>query len=272
MSGVDTADASACSQCKSNCRPSNYTAGENGQFISLLCTYGNSTATNGTNLCSACSGSCQSYLARPPAGEYIVGFCSGTTQTDRQCASCRISCPAGQYIAGTPCSGESASDTTYCADCPPKPTGYAAFTRNPCTGSTREPQVWEACQLSCPAGQYVSAECTATSPTQCSACRTSCQSGYYLSGTCDGTTKYDSTQCLPCKDCASGQFRGNLAACNGTTSADTVVCTACRSACPAGQYIFGTCGGKMGFDETSCKECTVCQRDRPGLVVFFSFF
>jgi hypothetical protein len=99
----------------------------------------------------------------------------------------------------------------------------------------------------------VSRECSETTPTECTACKSRCPVGHYLSGSCDGTSKYDTIQCLPCKSCAPGEFRGNLAACNGSTPYDTVQCTACRSNCSSGQYVFGLCSGLMSLDETSCK-------------------
>jgi hypothetical protein len=137
------------------------------------------------------------------------------------------------------------------------------FTLNPCNGSTREPQTWNRCSLSCPAGQFVSRNCSTTESTGCTLCRAECPAGYYLNGTCDGTTTYDSTRCVPCKTCQAGQYRGKLDACNGSTTYDPVLCTACRTGCSNGEYIFGRCSGMQSLDETSCKACTVCQVDRP---------
>ncbi len=138
------------------------------------------------------------------------------------------------------------------------------FTRNPCTGLTAQDQIWEYCELSCMEGEYISTDCSDTTPAECTACRTSCPAGFYMSGSCDGTTKYDSVQCIPCKECAQGEYRHGLDMCDGTTTEDTVECRACSTGCTEGQYAFALCSGKGGFDETSCKECTVCERDFPG--------
>lgn len=254
LSGTQTADASNCTRCNSNCRAANYTAGENGQYISTLCTF--LPGSTSDNACSPCSGRCKPFAATsPPAGEYILGFCTGQTQFDRQCAGCRIACAPGQYIAGPACNGESPFDTTYCAPCTPKPTdGKAYYTPNSCAlGNTRANQTWIQCALSCPAGQYVSKDCTDTAPAECSACKTSCPAGYYMQGECDGTTKSDTIQCVKCRDCASGQYRTNVQACSGSTRVDPVSCAACRTSCAPGQYVFALCTGTMAFDDTSCK-------------------
>ena len=236
-SGTNGLDESNCTKCNSNCEAANFSSGKNGQYISRLCTFVGS-GTGADNLCAQCSGRCQSHVAKPPAGEYIVGFCTGATQFDRQCASCRISCQPGEYIAGPPCSGESPVDTTRCEKCTPKPSGYESYTANPCTGATRSDQEWVGCAATCAAGEYVSRECTLTSPTECSKCKKACAPGYFLNGSCDGTTRYDSVQCVPCRNCQEGQHRVNAAACNGTTTADPVSCTACRASCQPGFYIF----------------------------------
>lgn len=255
---MSLADLSACSQCNQNCKSANYSKGEDGQYILELC----SSTVQKDNTCAKCSGRCLSHLAQPPNGQYIVGFCSGTTQVDRTCADCRISCPAGSYIAGERCTGEAPQDTTWCEPCTLKP-GDLYFTLNPCTGVTTRDQKWEPCRLQCPAGQYVSRDCTQTSPTECSPCKQTCPAGYYMQGFCDGTTKYDTIQCMPCKTCAEGQFRKGLAACNGSTTLDTVACTDCGLGCRAGEYVFGRCTGLSSFDDTVCKGCTVCDRDFP---------
>jgi hypothetical protein len=248
--GSDAVDESACTTCNSNCKAANYSRNEDGQYIQSLC----DSTTNGDNTCAKCSGRCLSFAADPP-GQYIRGFCNGMTQFDRQCASCRISCNPGEYIAGARCSGETDADTTHCQACTQSPSNASGpvFTLNPCTGRTSEDQTWQTCSLSCPAGEYVSRECSETTPTECTACKSRCPVGHYLSGSCDGTSKYVKIQCLPCKSCAPGEFRGNLASCNGSTPYDTVQCTACRSNCSSGQYVFGLCSGLMSLDETSCK-------------------
>jgi hypothetical protein len=64
-------------------------------------------------------------------------------------------------------------------------------------------------------------------------------------------------QCIHCKDCLAGQYRGNLGICNGSTAYDPIRCTACRENCSNGEYVFGLCSWLMDFDETSCKVCMV---------------
>lgn len=260
--GYDTADESACSSCNSNCEAANFSRGRNGQYIAELC----SGQGSKDNTCARCSGRCASFATRAP-GQYILGFCTGMTQFDRSCADCRLSCEPGEYIAGPRCNGESARDTTSCQRCTPDPSeenSYPVFTRNPCTGTTTEDQVWEYCEISCMEGEYMSKVCSTTSAAECSPCRTACPDGYYMQGSCDGTTNYDSVQCIPCRDCSFGQYRHGLETCNGTAAQDTVECRRCSSGCTEGQYAFAICSGKGGFDETSCKECTVCERDFPG--------
>lgn len=95
-----------------------------------------------------------------------------------------------------------------------------------------------------------------------------------MQGSCDGTTKYDSVQCIRCRDCAPGEYRGlgvlgavsnSLSIpCNGSTSHDNVVCVPCGTRCSDGQYTFAVCSGSGFLDETSCKECSVCDRDYAG--------
>jgi hypothetical protein len=257
-SGLDTMDRSECSECPSNCNAANYSINEDGQYISELCT----TSGRLGNTCSKCTGRCLSFAASPP-GEYINGFCTGLTLLDKTCLQCRSRCDAGQYISGSRCNGETDADTTSCKPCTPKPANSSTtvFTLNPCTGTTTSDQNWTTCSLSCPAGQYVSRDCTETTPTECRACKTVCPAGYYLSGSCDGTTKYDTIQCIGCKDCLAGQYRGNLGTCNGSTAYDPIRCTACRENCSNGEYVFGLCSGLMDFDETSCK-VRVCMHVR----------
>jgi hypothetical protein len=258
ITGMGISDQSYCTTCNSNCLGANYSLGEDGQYISKLCI----SETNRDNECAKCSGRCRSFNAYPP-GQYIVGFCTGTTIFDRQCADCRISCPRNQYIAGERCNGYSNADTTYCAQCTPQPVLYPTYTTSPCTGTTSTDQTWTRCSLLCGNGEYVSEDCTETSATKCSKCKAKCAAGYFMTGSCDGTTKYDTIECVPCKSCARGQYRGNASACNGSTTYDTIQCKDCRSKCGQGQYVFGACSGLMNLDETSCKECTVCPRDKP---------
>jgi len=259
VTGMDATDSTQCTSCNSNCVPANYSKGEDGQYILQLC---GSQSTGGDNTCAKCSGRCLSHLAKPPQGQYIVGFCTGMTQFDRQCADCRVSCPPGEYIAGQSCTGEAATDTTFCAPCTPRP-GDSHVTLNPCTGTTREDQRWEVCSDSCPAGQYVAAECTEYAYTDCKPCRNACPAGFFLSGSCDGTSRHDSVQCVRCKTCEEGQYRSGADLCSGLTAFDPVQCMPCRTNCSPGQYIFGRCSGLMGVDETSCADCTSCPKDRP---------
>lgn len=262
MDGTSTVDESMCSDCNANCAPANFSKGQDGQYISELCEGPDSK----DNTCSKCSGRCLSYEAKPP-GQYISVPCTGMTQFDRDCEDCRSLCKPGEYIAGPRCNGETQQDTTYCQKCTPNPwpelQRYPMFTQNPCTGATAEDQVWEYCDLSCMEGEYILKECTRESPIQCTACRTSCPAGFYLTGSCDGTTQYDAVQCVPCKDCARGEYRQGLDKCDGTTDHDTIECKRCSGSCREGYYAFGACTGKGSFDETACKECTVCERDFP---------
>jgi hypothetical protein len=179
LTGMDAVDESVCTACVSNCKPANYSAGEDGQYILDLC-----KKSPWDNTCAKCSSQCQSHVGKPP-GQYIIGFCTGLTQFDRKCADCRISCQPGEYIAGPSCTGETPVDTTYCTPCTPRPSD-SHVTPNPCTGATRMDQKWEICSNLCPAGNYVSNECTETSYTDCQACKTSCPTGYYMGR---GTTR-----------------------------------------------------------------------------------
>ena len=168
-----------------------------------------------------------------------------------------------QFINGSICSGTDDRDTTSCVQCTPQ-LSPRHFTNNACNGRTRADQQWLSCADRCMAGEYVSKQCSNTSQTQCAACKISCAAGYYMQGSCDGTTSYDSVQCIPCREsCAAGQHRVGLDRCLGNTTVDTVSCAPCRTQCQVGQYIFGTCTGLGTIDETSCKQCTVCPRDRP---------
>jgi hypothetical protein len=143
------------------------------------------------------------------------------------------------------------------------PSTSTHYTLNPCTGTTTDDQVWQKCDLACPAGQYVSRDCTPSNPTECSLCKERCPDGYYMQGSCDGTTKYDTVRCVKCKDCADGQYKISATPCNWSTTFDPVVCRDCSTSCRDGQYVFGACGGLADYDETSCKQCTVCDRDLP---------
>lgn len=262
IDGASTVDESTCSQCNANCAPANFSRGQDGQYIAVLCQGPNSK----DNTCEKCSGRCLSYEAHPP-GQYISVFCTGLTQFDRSCEDCRTSCKPGEYIAGPRCNGETQRDTTWCEKCTPNPWPsmqvYPMFTRNPCTGDTAEDQVWEYCDLSCVEGEYISKECSKDNPIECTPCKTGCPAGFYMVGSCDGTTQYDSVQCVPCKDCAKGEYRKGLGECDGTTTYDTVQCQRCSAFCVAGEYAFGACTGKGGLDETVCKQCSVCERDFP---------
>ena len=268
VSGRNTFDRSNCSACNNNCVPANYSAGIYGQYIAQFCSSLPNASDHGNNVCGNCDGPCQAFDASRPLdrpGQYIASPCTGLTTSNRQCVDCRTSCPnADEFINGT-CNGLSTNgDTSVCTKCKQQPSPYH-YTLNACNGRTRSDQVWLSCNDRCSAGEYISQPCTNSSQTQCSACKVTCPAGHYKVGSCGGTTRYDSVQCIPCRQsCPAGQYRSGVEQCAfGNITIDPVVCKPCRSQCLEGEYIFGVCSGTGSFDETSCKQCTVCPRDKP---------
>lgn len=262
MMGTDQQDLSNCSSCNSTCAAANFSEGYSGQFIWKSCNPGEGRLENA---CANCDGRCSAFDPSRPnerPGQYIAGFCTGLTSANRQCVNCRTSCSnQNEFIRGQ-CTGIDVEDTSSCSRCTPQPSANH-YTLNPCNGMTRSDQEWIECASTCAAGEYIEIPCSNLSSTKCSACKTSCGSGSYMAGSCDGTTAYDAVRCLPCRpSCPVGQFRLGAGECTGNTTADTVTCAPCRANCSHGEFIFGTCPGTGTFDETSCKQCTVCPRDR----------
>lgn len=116
-----------------------------------------------------------------------------------------------------------------------------------------------ACRTVCPAGQRITAACSARADLQCTPCATQCGMNQYLSGaTCDGTTWDDTVLrgCLPCQtvtDCKPGvtYHPGN---CTGTEISQKLCVLCQRIQCNAG-YWSGGCGG---FSPTQCIKYTTC--------------
>ncbi len=162
-SNDSTTQNKSCSPCKTTC-PS-------GQYLSGTCT----GATNTDNkTCKGCKTSC-------PSGQYLSGTCDGTTNTDTTiCKDCR-NCPSTQYKSGG-CSGR--SDTT-CATCRSSCPG-GQFLNGSCGGGWSSNNYCQNCR-NCPDGSYISGGCSGRADRYCTGCITSCGANRYRAGVCGPT-------------------------------------------------------------------------------------
>lgn len=227
------------------CPSQSSSPGNSTQLSNCTCNAGHyrqDSSGGGSFSCVPCTSSC-------PAGQYLSGSCTPTSNpVCRPCTSLS-SCGPNAYLQGS-CGG---SSNFVCATC--KTCGPGTYISQPC--GTNSDRVCSACRTynsSCQRGtQYLSHNCqasnTPTNPT-CEMCISSCGSEEFLTGVCgggsDGTS---STQCQRCQQCSSIQY--DAAPCTATSDR---VCSNCISQCPTGQYLVGQCG--VGRAPPTCQNCT----------------
>ena len=240
--GLGTVDTSSCVPCT---EPTGVGCGAN-QYMGTMC----SPSSLYDGVCTNCKLSC-------PAGQYKRIPCTGSTSSDLVCANCTQNCPLGHYVANL-CSGQGSKDTATCEPCT-CPSGLFA-PNNTCTGTTTSNTLrCIACTnaSSCPAGHYLSGNCSALTNTACTPCRTRCKSAEIEVQQCSGGLN---RRCLPdasCfQDCPSGMYESR--ACSPPDTRQ--VCSPCRR-CPPGFYVSAQCSPK---NDTQCARCTssVCTDDR----------
>jgi hypothetical protein len=101
------------------------------------------------------------------------------------------------------------------------------------------------CTLSCPAGSYLTGQCTGESRSddvKCLPCTATCPQNHYMSTECTGKTAKDEVVCLPCKTCGRGEYMA--AVCEGTSKTDVAVCKVhclCVSICIWTIYMLNLC-------------------------------
>jgi hypothetical protein len=189
---------------------------------------------------------------------------------DQICAPC-ATCGQDQYIV--PC-GDGVSeyleqpppDADKCLPCRACSEGY--YTSHRCNGSTTyDTRQCSRCDLRCPFGTYMQANCTghtfAPDTNDCRPC-TTCNTGEYMgSGRCvdgKGATNALQRTCRSCTACGVGEYR--LSVCTGAEAYDIYECAQC-DACPVGSYLSKPCDCKGTLPSSpgrECTDCTVCPR------------
>lgn len=238
---IDKFGASSCKNCPAGKR----SVLDLGSIYCVDCDPGTFAATEGNDLCSACSGACVE------GQRYESTACNAST--NRVCSACRKQ----------QCSTGTTSNVTWC---PSNKNGYFDCIPCPSYGNDNVHLVPEYSCSSCPArdcggtpGTYRIAKCPTSyqlnDTYSCGRCQ-GCTYRFYVkswgsvcNGYGDAPASLDTSntsQCLPCVTyCQAGQYISNL--CNGRSQNNTETCTNCTS-CPYGHYHAKNLTGKMHPD------------------------
>lgn len=158
--------------------------------------------------------------------------------TNRVCAACTATCPAGQGLERR-CEGTQDSRCVVCGD----GTYSAGAGDGPCLP----------CVQTCASGYFLVGECTSTTTPTCRRCATadSCAPGEYLLGACEGRTQ---PACTSCTACMAGEYA--VRPCLQVAAGGNRQCGTCTVAsdCDAGkEFLAGRC---QGAETPVCRQCT----------------